>query len=277
MKVLAVVLVAASLGAAFPANAGPPKKSSPARVTPEKVPAYAVGPLEPASDSLPSHYLGHDCRSFAKKIASLSAEKGEFETTAAYNERVAAMSNRAVVGETTLADTVGFVPASDAVSMLTDKYDADRGTLNVSTYWGGGMQMVGTDIVTSTKLTYRPKAHRSYQASNAYGKTVTVESTTYDTCGLAFSNVKYGSYVSSRISEEIIMSPEEARAAKGNIAIMYVGNLTSPFRVEFSDYLKPAIDSPREAAWGGDALVMNLSQIWLFNKETGKVYKKISM
>ena len=244
---------------------------------PENRLPYASSGLDPTAATLPPNYRGHSCRAVAAKLVSLNLKKGEFETTSAYNDRITSLNNEHVAGATLLGDVFGFVGAEDSASDLTDQYDADNQVLKVKGYWGGDTQLLNTGSVAATKLEYKLKYQRTYSASNAYGKIVQVESSTWDTCGLAFQNLSAYSSGNKNILLDLPMEPGEARATKGKIALLYVGNLVTPYRSEYSDYLKPTIDHPREYAWSGDALVMRLSQIWLFNKATGTVYKKIEI
>jgi hypothetical protein len=251
-----------------------PKKAAPAK----KWASYSSAPLDPSAAELSPSYLGNDCRGLAKTIASLSLQKGEFETTTAYRERIDAMGGRVIAGSIKLGDVVGFVPSDAVLSMLSEQYNADDQTLRIDDYIADGHQMVGGAFIANQKLETNRKFHRTYEASNAYGKTVAVDSSTWDTCAIAFVNVPHMSSPSANaLSTTIQMTPDEARAARGNIAKIFVGNLAAPYRADFSDYLKPTIDSPREAAWSGDALVMQLVQVWFFNRQTGKVYKKLDI
>jgi hypothetical protein len=272
---IAALALCANYAQAEPSKKAEKPTAHKAKGDPQWTPYASMG-LDPSTETLPKYYLGHDCRAIAKKILSLKLKKSEFETTSAYNERLNVLNAERIAGATKLSDVVGFVP-SGALSTLSDKYDADRGILRVETYWGDSMQMLDSQLLTSAKLEYKITSKRSYEASNAYGKKVLVNSTSYDTCGIAFSNLQYGTSTITKIDESIEMTPEEARAAKGNIAMMYVGNLSAPYWIEYHDYLKPTIDSPREAAWSGDAIVMKLVQIWLYNKDSGRVYKRIDI
>jgi hypothetical protein len=239
-----------------------------------------MAPLDPGAENLPPRYLGHSCRGLASKLVSLKPQKGEFETTAAYNERIESLKNTPLAGSTSFGDVVGFVQGADVYSGIDQSYDADRGVLKVSDNWGVSTQMVKSQLVTSVRLDQKIKHTRTYTASNAYGKKVTVDSTTWDTCGVAFSNLTYYSSLSSgfkRLEESIEMPPDEARSAKGNIALVFVGKLSEPFWSEFHDYSKPTIENPTEMAWTGDSVVMELIQVWIFNRQTGKIYKKITI
>lgn len=277
MKFAAAVCVISFL-ATPGALAAPVKKGGLVKPSPEKRLPYSATALDPSVDDLKPNYLGHDCRALAKKLTSLNPQKGEFETTAAYRERMDSLSNESIVGSVKPGDVVGFVPSSDMLSMFNERYDADSQSMDVSDYIADSRLMVGGQLVSSKKLVSTLTGRRTYEGSNAYGKKVSVTSSSYDTCAIAFSNMPYMSSPSAnKLSASFTIPADEARIAKGNIAALYVGNLERPYRVEFSDYLKPTIDSPLEASWGGDALVMKLVQVWFFNKQTGKVYKKLAI
>lgn len=271
-------LCAVTLACMSNSDAATPKKVTQAKAQAEKARPYATAPLDPAAEDLKPNYLGHDCRAFAKKLHSLNPEKGEFETTAAYKDRLDLMSNQIVIGSLKLGDVIGFVPSTDIPAKLTEQYNADDGSLSLVDYIADGHGMAGRQLAATKKLDVDTKSRRSYEASNAYGKKVGVTSSSYDTCALAFTNIEHMMSMSAyKLSASFALPSDEARAAKGNISTLYVGTLERPYLKEFGDYLKPTIDSPREAVWNGDALVMKLVQVWFFNKQTGKVYKKLDI
>lgn len=90
MKTSAPILLAVTLFAATPGFAlATTKVGSGKAVSPDKTLTYASAPFDTTVDSLPPKYMGHGCRTLAKKLASLGLKKNEFETTAAYRERLA--------------------------------------------------------------------------------------------------------------------------------------------------------------------------------------------
>lgn len=277
MKIVAALCLAGL--ATMPAvHAAPVKKGAQPKASTDRRSPYSTAALDPLVEDLKPNYFGHDCRALAKKLRSLNPEKGEFETTAAYKDRLDSISGKVVVGSIKLGDVVGFVPSTDMLPMFSEQYNADDQSLKLVDYIADGGGMAGGHLAATKKLEASLRSRRTYAASNAYGKGVDVTSSNYDTCALAFSNVDYMRSMSAyQLSTSFTLPPDEARAAKGNITTLYVGNLERPYLKEFSDYLKPTIDTPREAAWVGDALVMKLVQVWFFNKQTGKVYKKLDI
>lgn len=273
MRKIAPLLVLAVLSCTSAAQAAAPRKM-PAKAPIEAKIPFATTALDPTADTLPHGYLGHSCRGFAKKALSLNAKKGEFETSSAYSERIVGLSDTAMIGSTKLSDVVGFVENSP---FLVEKYDADREVLSIRGYWGSVVQLVGEKIFLSAMVDSEPVSSRTYAASNAYGKTVQVKSITSDVCGLAFLNLPYLSPKKKNIEVALSLPPDEAKEAKGSITVMYVGKLVAPFTMHYVNRSEPKIDSPTEAIWSGDGLVMELSQIWLFNKSTGRIYQKIDI
>jgi hypothetical protein len=185
-----VALGAVLLASISPAQAGLARKSG-ATVPQQKVVRYDTAPLDPSLENLKPNYLGHDCRGLAKKIVAINPQKGEFETTAAFKSRLDGLSSANVLGTVKLGDVVAFVSSSDMLSMLSEQYDADGQSLTLNDYIADGRSSVNGRLIASKKLESFPKHRRTYEASNAYGKKVSVESSLYETCALAFSNVDY--------------------------------------------------------------------------------------
>jgi len=271
MKLSALLFLSIVLAHASTAQAQPQKKSSKPRTAVSKS-IYASTPIDVDAENLPPNYRGHSCRSIAKKLSSLKLEKSEFETTAAYEDRLASLATLPVSGAVLLKDAVAFIPE---VSLLTEKYDADQGTLNVQTYWGLSIQVLNSSLVLSEKIESDLRSAKTYEAANAYGRKVLVQSSSYDTCGIAFANHKSREHPPTSINESFTMAPDEARSAKGNLTLIYIGTFAKPDHARFVDTIKPTIDRPREILWSGDAVVIDLAQIWIINRTTGTVYKKL--
>jgi hypothetical protein len=234
------------------------------------VPPFATAPLDINVETLPPAYLGHSCRGVAKALIALNPAKDEYETTTAYKERTDALASKPLVGSTAITDYVAFL---QTWVPITSKYDADSGTLTIDGYALPSMTMVKSRAATSIVVDMNIVSKSTYSASNAYGKQVEVTKTNIRGCALAFPEFGYG-YRLQNYHASVQMTAEEARAVKGNIGALFVGKLTEPYWAEYSNYAKPTIDSPTEAYWSGDALVMKNIQVWLFDKVTGRIYQK---
>jgi len=267
----ATVLIAAGLSpaSAYSANAKPNLKKAQIK---ERL--FSSAPLDIAAEFLPPNYLGHDCRVFAKRLVGLNTLKGEFETTADYNDRIAPLADQPASASTKFGDIVGFVEERPS---FYEKYDADTQTYNIRGGWGVVTQMIGSRLVSSVEIDSKLISTRKYTGENSYGRKTEVTAYRLNVCGLAFSNLGYLSPKKIDFYENLEINPGEAKEAKGNIGVLYVGRLSAPFRTDYSHYIKPTFTSPVEITSSGDALTMTLSAVWLFNKRTGRIYRKLEI
>lgn len=267
----ALPILAAALVATAAAGAPAKPKAKPAGSAAdgsERV--YAAVPLDPSVDALPKGYAGHDCRTMSRALKALNPAKDEYETTAAYAERVAAFGAKPIAGSVTVADYVAFVPD---YPLITTSYDADVGQFRISGSMGAIDGLVGSSLVLSVVTDSKVLTRSTYIAANAYGRKVEVRKTQLYACAVALPQLRQ-SYRSAAFDAIVSLSPDEAKVAKENVAILYVGKLAEPYWAKFFFNIEPKIDSPTETTWTGDALVIRDAEVWLFDKRTGRIYQK---
>ena len=145
--------------------------------------------------------------------------------------------------------------------------------------WGVKEQRIGDAFFVAELLDSTQLSTRTYTAANAYGRTAQVASTTARGCGLLFTNIPLKLLQPNirQLDVSLELSPEQARLAKYNIKIMFVGKLAPPYLSGYFDFTRPTIKDPQEKDWDGDNLTIELQQVWLFNQKTGHVYKKIDI
>lgn len=243
-------------------------------VKPAPRPAYATQPFDVDATQLPASFLGNDCESIGSKLRSLDLGKGEFETTAAYAARLESISNAPVAGGVLVGSNVAFVPESTPYST----YDADKSTMQLRTFFGAANMMVGPKIIGSASLTERETSSENYVGSNAYGKSVKVRKSFNQTCAVGFVNMdqlRDTRRILQNISFQI--DPSEAQALGKNMSVAYVGQITAPYYAKYSRYVEPKIDSPYESFWTGDTVLINLAEIIIFDKATGKILHRSKM
>lgn len=114
---------------------------------------------------------------------------------------------------------------------------------------------------------------RAYVAKTSFGETINATSILYNVCAVAFENLDVAG--SSDISSSFEVAPEIARKLKGNLRALYIGKLTTPFMGEYHRYADATIIDPVQLMSGGDIIVINLEQIWLFDSKTGTILSKI--
>lgn len=270
----ALLILAAALVAT--AAVGAPGKSKTKQAPPASAKTmdvaqlYATAPIDPGAEALPASYAGHDCRAVATAVKRLNLAKDEYETTAAHEARTAAVVARPIAGTTTLADHVGFVQEYAGVIA---KYDADSGALRLSGYAISSLTSTKPGFAQAVLVKTDLVSESTYSASNAYGKTVEVRKRTLYGCMLALPQLKYGSRLPD-FDATIELPADEARKAKENIGVLYVGTLAAPYWAEYVDHSAPTIDSPSEAYWKGDTLILRNAERWIFDKATGRIYQK---
>ena len=123
---------------------------------------------------------------------------------------------------------------------------------------------------------------RVYDAANAYGRYVKVTERRFQVCGVLFVNrrLPYIFGVMRSTSSDYNLgtsiadvSPQEAKVLRDSMSMLYIGVLTSPYHTAYLASPKaPTIDSPTAASWTGDALVLDLKQVWFWSSASGKIY-----
>jgi hypothetical protein len=119
----------------------------------------------------------------------------------------------------------------------------------------------------------------TYIGSNAMGAKVTVTKTDVTRYQIAFSDLSAFdpnlSNDANSWSTEIKLDIPAAKEAKAHLGLLYVANLVSPyFDLAFLD-IEPKIDSPQEIKSRTYILIADISAIWVFNTQTGEVYRKV--
>ena len=277
-KALALLTVALIVSPVLAAQTPSSKKPSGAKKllaekAPPKAPLYALAPVDQATDKLGPSYAGHSCRALAKALLAAKPLKDEYETTAAWTERLAGLKDRPLVGTATANDYFGFVPVE---SYVGSKYNADTGTLEIFGRDRSINVMAGKSLQQTLVINTDLASESHYPASNAYGKQVEVLKTEHNVCAIAATSIP--SFEDPiKFQASIAMSPDDAMAAKGAIETLYVGKLTAPYWGKYFHATTAKITSPFEDYSTGDALFMNVSEVWLFNKVSGRIYQKIKI
>ena len=270
MLVLALPVALASAAHAA-GGADTSSKHAAARTGPDSA-AQAAAVDFALIDKLPPRYAGSDCSAIARKLKSLDTGKSEYETTAAYNARIAALSGRKIDGARTMAEPVAFVVAGRDIAST---YVADAGHLDVTAKPERVSLIVERDSRPGVIVSDRSEEERRVVMSNAFGAKVEGTAAQRTVCALAFRNISDFDQRVKGVSALVPMTPAEAKAAKQQLALMYVGTIAPPFLGTYEDYHKATLDDPHEVSWRGDSVVLNLSEIWLFNRATGTIYKKV--
>ena len=275
MKPLTILTLLAVLGASAGGLEAAPKSTKPvSKVAKGQFPAQ-VSP----NDAL---------LKFIGPFANQSASKDEFETTAAYEQRVSNFNGRAFTVE--VPTTRDFLSRFDALS-----YDADAGQLTVSLVGNSTIRASrvinplsreGKKISPSALLIdeyakfylkkTEPRTVRVYEAGNAFGAKAQVEEIGSDEVSVGISNLPAGFQalpLQQKISVPAATAQQLKARAKWRLTIeTVVVPGQSNFILDDGNYNAPTISSPTEIVTTGKTIMAMLQRAELFDPATGAVY-----
>ncbi len=229
--------------------------------------SYDVKPFDLTAKTLPLGYRGHSFRKMYES-AVLVPPKGEFETTAEYQQRA----------KRTFDGSYAFVLGERAVSAT---YDADQEVMQVVIRTDGFRPGVGVrDTENGYTVESKKTSEREYIASNAFGASVNVTSTSYDTWGI----IPRPGPLSGGATFAIKLARPEAQRTKSNLRAMVVGRIAREQEAPISTnsesnglwFAEAKIDSPSEIHERQFLLRMELIDLWVFDTTTGAILAKHS-
>lgn len=241
-----------------------------------------------AAPSLASHIA-------AAKSANLV--KDEFETTEAFNKRVAAAGSGLERGPFAVV-----LPGKADIS-----FDADTSTVSVSYYalsttcmvfesalsaeakavqFGAPPKKIGSYTSPGTAYCMTADISRTsgkpYEASNSYGAKVTVTPVTVQQVGIFFGMGDLGQeLIEAKMDRstykrdpafKFVAPVEDARSLKENAAIAFLVEPKAPFYVKGTYSIAPKIDSPTELFMHSDMLVATPLCAAIVDRKTGRVF-----
>ena len=205
----------------------------PLKQEPKKPPLvkFSMGMIE--SDRIDPEYNGFPVAEIVDAIERNTGDKkGEFESTADYNARKAAALSGKVVGDSTVDDLFALVLPVGKGGRYTDgvgyEFNADTGEVRLFALpKSSSMNGIGApDYQTNRRenkgldqfdLDFKLISKSTYQGSNAYGATITVEKTSATRLGVAANRIPFLNFkreiVYSNPTPAVQFTLENARAA----------------------------------------------------------------
>lgn len=226
-----------------------------------------------------------DVRELYKALQALAAPKDEFETTAQYEDRMTRLYQETRIGGRALIDTFMVMAP---INRYFFHYDADRQIVRVEHMLGISNVPFGMQYPTGkvpAHSAYEDRFNRdirvldlerevekgeSYEASNAYGRKVTVEVSSTTEYNLVMMNVN-GNVNCDGQHVQFQVLPAVARDLQDNLAAVVKFDLRRPYAVESSFYVEPKIDNPREIYSTEYNIIGRALEIYLINRNTGQV------
>ena len=226
------------------------------------------------------HYQGNDLRKIADAVDHMAtAEKGEYETTAAFNARLEGMKAAPLFGNISINSPMAFVfpTAHSRQSLRADptlqsSYDADEGLMTVSLSADEGNisePLEATDLATLVVWDMVSMSAGYYHATNAFGVAATVRDSKGTSYGLALP-LSSKSRLESGVSFKV--SPDRARILERRVRILLVCKVHEPRPLVAKRWQHaPTLDEPYKS----DSLELYLRAVpvkmVIFDDETGEV------
>jgi len=226
-------------------------------------PVYDTKPFDTSASKLPVRYRGHSFRKIYETVV-LVPPKGEFETTAEFEQR----SRRTLDGLHALV-----------LQDVKSTYNADEEVMAVQVETTEFHPGLGVEREAGYVVEARKVSERKYPASNAFGASVIVTETSFETSGI----IPKPGPLSGGATFQINVPRADAQRLKPDLralAVVRIGDEQQPpfgkgeangFR-----FAEAKIDSPSEVNVMEFLLRAEVADLWVFNRSTGQVLAKHS-
>lgn len=253
---------------------------------------YLTTSFDPNLTKIPIDFKGHNpielYKSLRKKTTALS--KGEFETTAQFEDRVKIENSKPILGILNEQSLFSFKSKESNLDHLSFSYDADNQLIELAiychTFFGENSQ------IDRSKKTIELNEIRieknSTIGTNAFGVSKEINSYTDDVYSLLIDN--WRNFVNGGILDDLIkikfkVNPVIAKQIKevdlhyggnGVLGFLYIGNIIKPFTYDGHYYSgAPTLSYPNRFTKNIYYINLKLNEIWIYNKITGEILTKI--
>lgn len=256
---------------------------------------FSMGMVE--GNSIDLHYAGSPIEQVIGAIENIiKLTKGEFESTAAFNSRKEAAISSKFLNDLTIQDTFAFVvPVSNgARSLFGLRYEFDADTSEVRFFAlvsNSKLNGIGgpnftprsfdSPAMDQIDLYHRVGNGKTYQASNAYGATITVTKVVSSDFGIAVPTIpfltykRYYFYSKPTPSAQITMENTKAQKELPALKAIIVMKLADPYVLYHFNHDKPTRDSPTEITNSKKFLTGEVLGIIFYSGLTGEIFARI--
>lgn len=267
---------------------------------PKKLPVikFSISMLE--SGRIDLRYTGFPAAEVIAAIEKLTgSKKGEFESTADYNARRAATLTAKFLDDSSVEDIFAFVVPVTKGGKYRDglgyEFNADTGDVNLyalpksSKYLslnGIGAPDYQTNRRESNgldqfKLSTKIESQSTYQGSNAYGATVTVEKTGMSSAGIAANRIPFLKferdlvYRNPAVASQFKLDNSRAAAELPALKALIVMKLSDPYVLYNFTHKEPKRDSPTDISMQEKYLTGDVLGIVYYSGQTGEVFARL--
>lgn len=270
---------------------------APVKQEPNKapIPKFSMSMFE--GDRIDPGYSGVRVVDVVDAIGKLIGQRqGEFESTADFNSRKAAALSGRILGDSSIEDTFAFVLPVGKGGQYNDglKYNFNADTSEVRLFVlpkSSSMNGIGApDSKTNRRensgldqfdLESKMESQSTYQGSNAYGATVTVEKSLMSRVGIAANRISFLNFKRDRIYSNPVAAGqfnlENAKAARELPALqaLVVMKLADPYLVYDFQHKEPKRDSPTEIMMLSKYLSGSILGIVFYSGITGEIFLRL--
>jgi len=254
--------------------------------------AYSNAEFDPNVARLPAGFCGHDIRRLSSELGKLESggNKGEFETTLQWTERLRWAEAKPVLGKLTRNSTYAFVIGQNYSAFDSGfeiLYNADYAKFDISAqaeppvYFYEREKPAGE--LSLPILCARP-TERNYVGANGFGAVREITEYTHEEYKLIIANADLFPFTDrpgwkllgfKQIRRDVFIPPEMAREVKSQIRLAAVCTLLTPFVTSGFHVKEATLDDPVSNNISYKYLKVKLLAIWVYNQNTGVVYAKM--
>jgi hypothetical protein len=228
---------------------------------------YSDTEISLKAESLPPRYRGNDLPGLFHAIESLERGdvKGEFETTAQFEERTKRDLSRPLLGDLSLNSLFAFQWDPSDVH-----YDADAQELTATLHLE---PMPHNATVGVVRYRLESGVVTSYEATNAYGVTAEVKRSNFTEYEIMFATP---TGFPPEVVASIGLTPEQAKKQEAALTALLVCRLIPPFLGSATEYHEPTLQEPIESTFETHYLRVKILQVWFYNLEKGSILAQLS-
>ena len=283
VKLITPLLLTATLAfsqkQSVPAKPGSPHAASKSAAGTSK-PNFLTTPLDINIGNLGPGFAGHDIVGIYKalKDAPSIAPRGEFETTAQFQERNRETAKKPILGTITANDYLAFVISKERVEAtwpLKLTYDADLRLLQADFTGEYSDFALDADKARRTTVLMREMERVSEPGNGTRLTTSRAAQNIPDSYSISLAKDWLFQSERSRLSFSYLIdvAPEQARAYKDDLQALIVCRLTPPW-TRHNVFGHGSVHSG--GLFDANYLEVVPEQLWLYNSRTGEVLEKIT-
>lgn len=206
------------------------------------------------------------CEKLVTNLRRIPSKKTEYETTAQFNDRVAAALAERLSGGVYIHSVLQFeVPAK-----FSQSYDADTKVLTMQLRTLSD-RFDARELGSLRYVFYEGSSERSsYSGSNAFGATRSIQKVVNSGCSVALLNSPTFWPASDKVAVPGV-APERAKAMHNDVGVVFEVRLSPPLLGKLDSRLAPSLDYPYDISYMGNAVFGHLRRVIAFVKSTKEV------